>query len=207
MEKNFQQTKMQGGCLSAQDVKRALFVLEGKDERVSKKQRQALEAAIRKRMADERAGIPGDSVQGAVMHRRIQELAWYIGDPATGAIGVSPGRVSVDPKIAHCFNSELIHKPEVFAFTKSTPGNPFKCRRIGFPVAMEMCPQKQEQIAKLFKQVPETHVVDLQADFVKTSVDAASRDLIENVSRTEESAKGAGASASSVVLQTKTNGL
>jgi hypothetical protein len=194
--------RLRGGCLSPNDAARALAVLEGEIP-VPVFQRQRLLATLRKKMDLEKAGGSSSSILGALLDRRIQELSWgkagvkgkggvvaeeegketqnvvsesFIGVEETGGGAAGGGgRVQkIPPTVAHCFNSEIVHKMEDFDMIYSDRETPYQCKpNVTVKEYRTLCPRKK---------IPEGLSEELEMDVsVRVLGDAKLRAFAESV--------------------------
>lgn len=148
---------LRGGCLSPDDALQVQGVLDG-SVASTEEQKDLLLSLVKRRIRNEQLGVADNSIQMAVLDRRIQEVAWMSpsdkkgstqpynigvvaesspraaaagespvmrGSPSRGA--ATPGLVLLDPQVARCYNSEIIHVPERFDERRNS-GDEVQCK-------------------------------------------------------------------------------
>lgn len=159
--------KLRGGCLSRDDIDKILETLN--DSTVSKWQKDNLVRLIKIRRGDLSDGA---SIHGALLDRRIQELAWLRplnlqeGQPDVPRELVATQIGSAEqasPMVAHCFNSHIVHTPEYFKFTKAMPGSPYVCGVFTGAEAKQLCEVKARK-SKTFMGLDDEKSFSINAD-------------------------------------------
>lgn len=153
---------LRGGCLSQDDVSRVYSILSGQLP-VPDWQRGKLFRAVRARMSFAKT-VAGNSLIGAALDRRIQEVAWFRANPdkpgelLPAQIGTTP-----DAQTAHCFNSKVIHLPENFYVNKENTASRYRClANFTGSQAKYLCPEKAEKNAT-FRNIPDKVPINISA--------------------------------------------
>jgi hypothetical protein len=157
--------KLQGGCLSREDVNKIIETM--RSDTTPQWQKDKLLSALKSRRADT---SPGASIRGAILDRRIQELAWLTpikiaeGEPDVPRelIATQIGNTG-NSMLAHCFNSHIVHTPEDFYFTSNAANSPYQCAAFTGAQAKQLCEQKARK-NKTFMNLDEKEIFSINED-------------------------------------------
>jgi hypothetical protein len=157
--------KLRGGCLSREDVNKIIETM--RSDETPQWQKNKLLSALKSRRSDP---SPGASIRGAILDRRIQELAWLTpikiaeGEPDVPRelIASQIGNTG-NSMLAHCFNSHIVHTPEDFYFTSNAGNSPYQCAAFTGAQAKQLCEQKARK-NKTFMNLDEKEVFSINED-------------------------------------------
>lgn len=161
--------KLRGGCLSSEDLNQVIVTL--KSTEVPQWQKDKLVQVLRYRRQEQIQPTEASSIRAAILDRRIQELAWL------KPIALGEGEMDLPrqlvaeqfpskgggPLLAHCFNSNIVHTPEEFLFTKPNKTSPYQCSVVSGADAKVLCAKKVRSSA-LFRSIKDDELLSLQAD-------------------------------------------